>query len=362
MATSFDAREKACACTVRMIYTIDPLCDPRWPTFLDWHPKASVFHSRGWLEALRRTYDYQPVVLTTCGPDDGLRNGVVFCRVRSSLTGSRMVSLPFSDHCEPLVGEREGLPDLLAALRDERKKGGWKYVELRPVASDLGVFPDLSKSQSVCWHRLDLHPGLDELFRGLHENCVRRKIRRAIRESLTYEEGRSDSLLRRFYHLMVLTRRRQRLPPPPLAWFKNLVACMGETLNIRLASRGLRPVASILTLSHKTTLVYKYGCSDQQFSYLGGTQWVLWRAIQDAKARGLQALDLGRSDWDNPGLIKFKDRWGAAQSTLTYWRYGSAAGQFASRGWGNRTARWLFGHMPTGLLSATGKLLYKHVG
>lgn len=27
-------------------------------------------------------------------------------------------------------------------------------------------------------------------------------------------------------------------------------------------------------------------------------------------------------DWDNPGLIKFKDRWGADRSTLTYWRYG----------------------------------------
>ena len=35
------------------VYTLDPLRDPRWPEFLDRHSSASVFHSRGWLDALR---------------------------------------------------------------------------------------------------------------------------------------------------------------------------------------------------------------------------------------------------------------------------------------------------------------------
>jgi lipid II:glycine glycyltransferase (peptidoglycan interpeptide bridge formation enzyme) len=254
------------------------------------------------------------------------------------------------------------MPGILAALRDEWKGKGWKYIEIRPLESDLGGSPDLSKSQSFCWHQLDLHPSLEELFRGFHDNCVRRKIRRAARESLTYEEGRSESLLKKFYHLMVLTRRRHRLPPPPLAWFRNLIACMGDELKIRVASKDSRPVASILTLSSKTMLVYKYGCSDRQFNHLGGTHLVLWQAIQEAKSRGLRGFDLGRSDWDDVGLIKFKDRWGAARRTLTYWKYGDVAADHAGRSWSAQVARWLFGHMPNGLLTATGGLLYKHIG
>jgi hypothetical protein len=34
---------------------------------------------------------------------------LVFCRVRSWLTGRRSISLPFSDHCEPLVESHEAL-------------------------------------------------------------------------------------------------------------------------------------------------------------------------------------------------------------------------------------------------------------
>jgi hypothetical protein len=321
-----------------------------------------VFHSRGWLEALQRTYDYQPLVLTTSASDEELRDGLVVCRVQSWLTGRRIVSLPFSDHCEPLVDEREELSFLLAALRDEWKGKGWKCIEMRPADLDLGVFPDLNKSQSFCWHRLDLHPSLDDLYRGFHYNCVRRKIRRAARESLTYEEGRSETLLEKFYRLMVLTRRRQLLPPPPLAWFRNLIACMGDELKIRLASKDGRPVASILTLSYKTMLVYKYGCFDRQFNRLGGTHLVFWQAIQEAKSRGLRGLDLGRSDWEDMGLIKFKDRWGAARSTLTYWRFGDAAVHLERQSWGAQIARWLFGHMPDGLLRATGGLLHRHIG
>ena len=108
------------------VYTLNPLLDSRWEDFAETHPRASIFHTPGWLEALRRTYGYEPIVYTTSAPGTPLANGIVFCRVRSWLTGDRMVSLPFTDHCEPLVeGPEErivlGLHDLLRvkALRQD---------------------------------------------------------------------------------------------------------------------------------------------------------------------------------------------------------------------------------------------------
>src|SRR3989442_10500693 len=78
---------------------VDPLCDPRWGRFLQKHPRASVFHTPAWLEALRRTYGYEPVVYTTTPPGIELTNGMVLCLGYSPITGRRGVSLPFSDHC-----------------------------------------------------------------------------------------------------------------------------------------------------------------------------------------------------------------------------------------------------------------------
>src|SRR6185295_8609350 len=85
------------------VWAIDPLRDDRWPGLIALHQNASVFHTRGWLNALQTTYGYEPVAFTTSAPTEKLTNALLFCAVRSWLTGSRLVSLPFSDHCEPLV-------------------------------------------------------------------------------------------------------------------------------------------------------------------------------------------------------------------------------------------------------------------
>lgn len=343
-----------------LIREIDPLRHPAWVQLVARHGRASVFHTPAWLEALRRTYGYEPVVLAVTSTAGEVRGGVVFCRVSSWITGRRMVSLPFSDHCEPLVHDNDELGYLLTALRDELNLKGWKYLEMRPAEVDLGADRDLNKSKTYSWHRLDLRQSLDGLFRGFHPDCIQRKIRRAEREGVLCEEGRSERLLESFYRLLVMTRRKHLLLPPPLAWFRNLVACVGDNLSIRLASADGRPVAAILTLTHKRTLTYKYGCSDTRYQKLGGTQLLLWKAIQDGRAQGLESLDMGRSDWENTGLIKFKDRWGAARLTLTYWRSDRVAMDSVAAA-NTGVARRIFKHLSDDSLITAGRLLYRHV-
>jgi len=344
------------------VHEIDPLTDPRWAAFVSADPAASVFHSAPWLEALHRTYAYQPVAYTTAPPGRPLQDALVLCRIGSWVTGRRLVSLPFSDHCRPLARNPEDLAVLLARAQAEADRTACRYLELRPFTAPPTDAAGLAPSASYCFHNLDLSPGLDTLFRAFHESCVQRKIRRAEREGLAYEEGQSPSLLARFYRLQVLTRRRQGLPPQPFAWFRNLAACLGPALKIRLLSRENAPIAGILTLSHNRTLVYKYGCSDARFHQLGVMPLLFWRAIQDAKAAGLLAFDLGRSDLDNEGLLHFKDRLGAERSGLTYWRSPASPSAPAGASWTMRAAKRVFASLPDPCRIAAGNLLYKHLG
>ena len=312
------------SCTVSGPFQlIEPLKDRRWEEFLQRHPRSSIFHTKSWLQVLHRTYGYQPVAFTTAPAGKDLENAAVFCIVKSSLVGPRLVSLPFSDHTDLLLDHQSDLSNLLMLLERGQAEGKWKSVEFRPLDhghrfADWANFRD---GTNYVIHRLDLGPCLHELFQGLHKDSIQRKINRANREGLRYEEGRSDSLLREFYRLTMITRRRQALPPPPFVWFRNVVDCLGEQVKIRVARTGDRAIAAILTLFYKGTLIYKYGCSDAQFHNLGAMPFLMWRAIEDGKQRGMSELDLGRSDIDNAGLITFKNRFGAAQSRVIYKKF-----------------------------------------
>jgi GNAT acetyltransferase-like protein len=344
-----------------MLCEFNPLQDPRWLEFLSRHPAASVFHTPEWLRALQCTYGYKPLVLTTCPPGTALSNGVVFCEIHSWLTGVRLVSLPFSDHCEPLADSCEELRLLLRSVIERAATSSWKYVEIRPVSA--GVDRTGFEPGDQYWlHTLDLSGSCDEIFKGFHKDCVRRRIRHAERQPLTYEEGRSESLLCRFYQLLLLTRRRHYLPPQPLAWFRNLLACLGDMLKIRMLSIHGAPIASIVTIRYRDCMTYKYGCSDPAFNNLGGVALLFWRAVQEAKAAGLRTFDMGRSDLDNHSLVLFKDRWRATRIPLTYGRYPTGEARVQASGWKGLVMKRMFQRLPDSLLIASGKLLYRHMG
>lgn len=273
-----------------------------------------------------------------------------------------MVSLPFSDHCEPLVDSPEELTAIFASLQSIRARQKLKYIEIRPLSAVFPAETCMHKSSSFCFHTLDLRPALTDLFRKLQKDSVQRKIRRAEREALLCKEGKSAEFMNEFYRLFLLTRRRHRVPPQPFAWFRNLLACMGERLTIRLVSHAGKAIAGILTLRFKDTLVYKYGCSDASVHNLGAMPFLFWKTIEDAKANGFRELDLGRSDSDNIGLITFKDHLGAIRSALTYMRSPASVQSDSPDGYRVQTAKQIFSRMPGVLLNAAGRLLYRHVG
>ena len=246
---------------------------------------------------------------------------MVFCQVRSWLTGSRLVSLPFSDHCEPLVDTPDDLSAISRALEEESRHRRWRYLEMRPL-KPVEMLASLQQvTVPYTFHQLDLRPDVETLFRNCHKNSTQRKILRAAREGLQYREGSTAELLACFYRLHTLTRKRHNRPPQPRKWFVNLMDCFGADLKIRVAFKGDRAIAAVLTIRYKDTLVYKYGGSDSRFNNLGGMHLLLWRAIQEAKAAGLGFVDFGRTDEDQQGLVTFKKRWGSEQSNLTYSRY-----------------------------------------
>jgi lipid II:glycine glycyltransferase (peptidoglycan interpeptide bridge formation enzyme) len=250
--------------------------------------------------------------------------------------------------------------DLLLPLRESVDGRKWDYCEVRPVRFEPSVATMLGQSDRYFWHAIDLRPSIDAILQNIH-NSAQRKIRRAEREALAYEEGNSERLLGHFYKLLVATRRRQNLPPQPMKWFRSLITSFGANLRIRVAFKNGMAIASILTLNYKNTVTYKYGCSDARLHPSGGMALLFWNTIQQAKAAGYETLDLGRSDISNEGLSAFKEHWGGIRSSLWYWRYPNRRRSYESS-WKRIITGRIIQAAPDRLLAASGDLLYRHVG
>ncbi len=325
------------------------------------HPKASVFHTSDWLRALHSAYGYDCSALCTVSSGERLSGALVYCCVKSWLTGRRFVSLPFSDHCEPLIQDGEELETLLAYLSSRVRDEHWDYLELRPVTEVASRSRSVEKSLSYLLHTVDLSKPEEALFSSFHKDCVQRKIRRAERERLTYAAGNTEELLMSFYRLFLITRRRHHLPPQHHSWFRHLSRAFGDKLQFRVASQNGQPVASIMTLKQGDTITYKYGCSDPSRSNLGGTALLFWRAIEEAKREGLTRFDLGRSEPQNTGLVTFKEHWAGERSELNYCRFSDRRGQGRTN-WSKPLLEKMVPLMPDWSLVTAGKLLYRHIG
>jgi len=361
---SANVQTVACSLGVNLVplYSLDPIVDKRWEALVASHPRASVFHQAGWLKALAVTYDYKPLVLTSTPEGRPLQDGIVFAEIKSWITGCRLVSLPFADHCDPLLSDGGDIRDLGPWLEAQCQTRRWNYVELRPLSWELGSGGPFDPGQSFWLHTLSLTPSLEEIFRGFHANCMQRRIRRAGRAQLLYERGRSSENLRDFYKLLMITRRRHQLPPQPLAWFRNLITCLGPKLDIRVARKDGLPIAAIFTLRHGATAVYKYGCSDDGYHHLGAMPFLFWKFIEESKAEGVEQLDFGRTDLCNDGLVAFKDHFGTTRRRFTYIRCSHPKRR------SNAIVRHVpgvgrvFSFMPDAISSRLGELLYRHIG
>lgn len=339
-----------------MIRTLDPVVDPAWRELVRRDPRTSAFHTPEWMDALRRTYGFTPVVYAT----DDLRSAIPFCLVASWLTGRRLVSLPFSDHCDPLVDDGARLAAVLDRVAVDAWRNAWRYVQLRPRTARAAP-SGFAREESNYLYAIDLRPELDVIFKGIKRDN-REDIRKAERRGLRHVAGGDDAFVRAYFRLHVMTRSTQGVPPQPYAWFRNLSRCLRDMLEVHLLLDGETPIAGLVTISFRDQVMVKYTASDPVRDRQGLGKSLTWKAICRAKENGAVTLDWGRCEPEHRGLAQFKERFGAVRSDLVYLRNPPAPADRHRPSWASRAAKSVVPRMPATVLAAAGRVAYRHVG
>ncbi|HVX33817.1 MAG TPA: GNAT family N-acetyltransferase [Solirubrobacterales bacterium] len=340
---------------------INPIEDPAWAALVASSPTAEVFHHPRWLELLQAQYGYEVSACCVRG-EDGIEAALPLAHVASRLTGNRLVSLPFSDVCSPLlsagadVAALGTLGDVVAAHAADRG------LELT-VHSAMPGIPGGFVSERFVTHELALPEDPDVAERGASKS-LRRGVAKARRERLRAERRTDGGALDAFYRLHLLTRRRLGVPTQP----KRFIARFEELFDAGLGAvwlvlDGAEPVAAAVFLVHNETVTYKYGASATAALPKRPNNLLMLEAIRWSCANGFRKFDFGRTDLDNEGLRRFKCSWGAEELPLSYTyltrREPAVAGAASIR---ERVMAKTIRRSPAVVGRLAGEMLYRHVG
>jgi len=294
------------------------LTDERWRSFVAARHDATAFHTPAWAKMLCECYDLSGFALASLDESGSVAAGMPVVELPGLFrSGTRWVSLPFTDSCAPLAVERAHGQQFLDRLEEARTEANVDRLEIRSAVA----LQSARQFTAALVHSLALESDPDAVLHRLDRSQVQRNIRRAQREGIVVRQAdREADLDRVFFELQVMTRRRLGVPIQPrrfytLLWRRLIEPGHGFLL---LAYAGPRPIAGGVFLRAGRTLAYKYGASSHEHWHLRPNVLLFWTAIQLGCASGAQVLDFGRTDLKDHGLRSFKLNWGTREQPLTY--------------------------------------------
>ncbi|MDQ8204981.1 GNAT family N-acetyltransferase [Pelagicoccus sp. SDUM812003] len=309
---------------------------------------------------LETTYGYKTHLVTLKAGDQTIA-AIPVSVVRSTLTGSRAISMPFFDLCPPIAKTADLAKSLFNELLSFAEKQKLDYVEARGWSNESTCG---TPSLSFYNHTVPLSEGPESIFNRF-SSSNRRAIRKAQKEGVDVGISTGIEAVKDFYRLQCITRRRHGLPPQPFTFFKNLHReILSEGKGVVVYARvENQTVSSSIYMEQGDTVHYKYGASDLAYQNARCNNIVMWKALEHFSQKGLRVMDFGRnSPKGQEGLRRYKLGYGAEEKTVHYHRYSLKKQAVVPMsddiyGWHNV----VFANLPAPLGRLAGKLIYKHI-
>ncbi|HVX28904.1 MAG TPA: GNAT family N-acetyltransferase [Nitrolancea sp.] len=293
---------------------IDPLTSTLWSELLKRQPH-SLFHSPLWLQVLNQTYQMNIKANVLLDDSDQPEAGIHYCEI-ADIRGERIISLPFSDYCDPIVSSRDQWREVSEPLLRQNQTINMRCLH-NAIPLDDSEFQQVKRAR---WHGIALD-GDDEFLFSRIDSSARRAIRKAEKSGVTVRLAQSEDDLRAFFHLHLGIRKyKYRLLAQPYAFFQNIFQIFSNAgkAALMLACVGDEVIGSVMYLGWGSTLYYKFSASSAAHLEHRPTDLLIWEGMKYAKSQGYAFLDLGLSDWDQDGLVRYKRKFATEEGTISF--------------------------------------------
>jgi hypothetical protein len=343
------------------IENINPLDYDQWDKLILESNPYSFFHSYAWIKVLWESYGYKPHFFIL-NNKRGFPALLPFMEVNSRYTGRRGVSLPFSDHCDPIIRESIAARRLLEHAIDFGKTSNWKYLDMH--GGDI-IFQGKKPSREYYGHLLELKDEPNKMLKQFRDS-TRRSIKKSVKSGVEIQRSNSLQSIQDFYQLHCLTRKRHQIPVQPFQFFKkiheHIISKKSGFIIKALYHNKIVGAAVFFHFGKKA--MFKFGASDLNYQHLRMNNLIMWEAIKWYSTHGFESFCFGRTDMENVGLRRFKQGWGTKEYLIKYFKYDLTTDSLIKNNSDHMDLmlRFVFSKMPVPVSRILGSLCYKHFG
>ena len=326
--------------------------------FLNKFNGASVYHHPAWLNAIQKTLNQKGFYLVSfnnSGEPDGL---LPFVEVKDILSRKKLISLPFSTFCDPLI-PKEKLFDAISFL--QQQISDYRFIDLRFKENYQNQLKNFSVTSEYYTHILTLRNTIEETFNSFHPTSTRASIRRAEKNNLNIVWDNSIEHLNIFYKLEFILRKRLSLPPIPFKFFKNVFEELSKfnMISLPVVFKDNIPIAAGFILNFKDTFYLEYTAADKNYFNLYPNHKLFFEVIKRAHNSGAKFIDFGRTSITNNSLITFKEKWAAERIPLYHHSFPKISKIKSDNNFLKKNLLFINSHLPDFLLKLEGEIIYK---
>ncbi|PQM29218.1 FemAB [Sphingopyxis lindanitolerans] len=299
--------------------SVAPLVDAAaWDAYVAGHPDATPFHSRAWCEAITKATGHKGHAFAAYDTAGAIVGLLPLHHIRSPLFGQALVATGFAVDGGLLADSDAAAAALAAAASALAKSLGVPSIELRG-----GPLPE-----GEGWRREDgVYAGFARDLAaddGAELLAIPRKqraeVRKALESDLTVTTGRDAAERRDHYRIYATSVRNLGTPVFPRALFDAVLDGFGDDADILTVRDGGRPVASVLSLYWRGTVMPYWGGGTADARRLRANERMYFALMCHARAKGCTRFDFGRSKLGT-GPFAYKKNWGFDPHPLTYARW-----------------------------------------
>ena len=325
-------------------------------------PQATPFHRPAWLKAVAQGTGNAALALIV--ERRGQISGYLpLNAVHSPLFGGLLASSGFAVGGGLLAAGKADREHLFGAAEELAARLSVPSIELRGGALPRGRAGWTIRNASHCGFLAPL-AGDDEAQLQAIPRKQRAEVRKGLDQDLAVTMGSSAADRAAHYGVYAASLHNLGTPVFPRALFAAVLDHFGADADILTVSHRGAPVASVLSLYHRGSVMPYWGGGVRAARQLRANDRMYYELMRHARRRGCSHFDFGRSKTGS-GAYLFKRNWGFAPEPLGYAQW-TAPGQ-ARRDADPTSARHalqiaLWRRLPLALANRIGPLIARGLG
>lgn len=300
--------------TVRVLDRPDPNELARIEAFVSASAEGTAFHRPAWVLSVSKASGHEWRYLLA-EDDAGTLQGILPLNlIHSALFGRALVSSGFAVGGGILANNDQ----TIQLLADE----AWSFAECHSFPSvELrgGPVPDSQWDNKDGVYAGFVNPLADDEESQLLAipRKQRAEIRKGLANALTVRVGTAAEDRADHYAVYAESVRNLGTPVFPKALFDDVLDEFGENADILTVLDDGKPVASVLSLYHRQTVMPYWGGGTWDARRFRANDIMYYSLMNHARERGCNQFDFGRSKYGT-GAFSFKKNWGFEPQPLSY--------------------------------------------